>query len=144
VSPAYTITAVNDQVRDWQSQQGGPMKGYRVTLRNADGREMANVEWSRKANSPAPQVGQTVDGTVDTSGQYGPKFKAAMAGGGGGGFSRSKSPEERRSIAMQASQKVAVEIVRMNAPPDVSAVTDEVLRVAQSLFQQVQRAEAGQ
>lgn len=107
--PVYTITAVGDQVRDWDATKGGPMKSYRVTLRNAEGNELANVEWARKATSPKPEVGQSVDGDVDTSGQYGPKLKLAQQqqggrGGGGGG----RSPEESRRIVRQHSQNMAL------------------------------------
>lgn len=112
--PTYTVVAVSDNVRDWSSTKGGPMKGYRVTLRNADGREMENVEWSRKATTPAPEAGLKVEGTVDTSGPYGAKFKQAQQGGGFGGGGRGpRDPAERRSIEMQASQKVAVDAARL-------------------------------
>lgn len=146
--PVYTITAVGDQVRDWDATKGGPMKSYRVTLRNAEGNELANVEWARKATSPKPEVGQSVDGDVDTSGQYGPKLKLAQQAGGGG-FSRSKPPEERRSIAMQHAQKCAVTILEVAAahgdykPPNAGDVVGQVKTLAAALFQQVMEAEAG-
>ena len=149
--PSYTIAAVSPEVRDWSSQKGGPMRSYRVTLRNAQGQELANVEWARKQSSPPPAVGQTVEGDVDTSGQYGPKFKALQqggGGGGGGGGGRPRDPAERRSIAMQASQKVAVDAVKavvdakLWSPTDPQQFATALMAVADRLYLRVQDAEA--
>lgn len=143
--PAYTITAVAPNPRDWNSTQGGPMKGYRVTMRDAQGQEMQNVEWSRKVTSAAPTVGQQVEGTIDTSGQYGPKFKAAQQGGGfGGGGFRPRDPAERKSIEMMHAQKCAVDALRLAAehgeykPPKASDVVDQVRDLAASFFAQIE------
>jgi hypothetical protein len=147
--PSYTITEVSPQVRDWSSNAGGPMKGYRVSLQNGQGQVMANVEWSRKATSPPPTVGQQVEGDVDTSGQYGPKFKAAQSGGygGGGGGGRPRDPAERRSIAMQHAQKCAVSVLEVAAahgdyvPPNAGDVATHVKTIARLLWLQVKDAE---
>lgn len=147
--PTYTITAVDANVREWQSQQGGPMRSYKMTLRNADGRELAGVEWSRKPTSPPPRPGEQVEGDVDTSGQYGPKFKAAqrVPPAGGGGL-RPRDPAERRSIAMQSSIRAAVDILKLAAehgdyrPPSAGDVASQVKQVAASLFHHVMDAEA--
>lgn len=143
--PAYTITAVADNPRDWNSTQGGPMKAYRVTLRNGEGRELPNVEWSRKAGSPAPTVGQSVDANVDTSGPHGPKLKVipktTFSGGGGG---RPKDPAERKSIEMQSSLNRAVDTVRLAVdagvfrPANVADVAGHVLLVAKDYFDRIQ------
>lgn len=144
--PTYTITAVSPTARDWNSTQGGPMKAYRVTLRNAEGREMPNVEWSRKATSPAPTAGQEIDANVDTSGTHGPKLKlipkATFTGGGGGG--RPRDPAERHSIEMQSSLTRGVETVRIAIdagvfkPANVADVAGHVLLVAHDYFQRIQ------
>jgi hypothetical protein len=147
--PSYTITAVQPEPRAWNSTKGGPMLSYRVTLRNEQGAEKPNVEWARKATSPAPAVGQTIEGTVE-DGQYGPKFKAAQQmGGGGGGGGRPRDPAERRSIAMQASQKVAVDAVRacldsgLWKPEDPTRViAAAIIAVADKLYLRVMDAEA--
>lgn len=146
MTPSYTITEVGDSVREWTSQKGAPFKSYRVTLRNTEGRELANVEVSRPATSPKPEAGQTVEGTVDTSGQYGPKLKEPRPGGGG---LRSKPPEERRSIAMQHAQKCAVTVLDLAAthgefkPASVNDLAQQVKVVAGVLFAQVMEAESG-
>lgn len=143
----YEITAVAPKARDWDSSKGGPMKAYRVTLRNSEGREMQNVEWSRKATSPAPAVGEKVDGTVDTSGQYGPKFTAERKmtfSGGGGGVGRPRDPAERHSIEMQSSLTRGVETVRLAIdagvfkPTNVADVAGHVLLVATDYFDRIQ------
>src|SRR5689334_22858203 len=106
---AYEITAVNPQARDWNSTKGGPMKGYRVTMRDEAGQETTNVEWSRKVTSPPPSVGQSVEGLIDMAAQYGPKFKQQSNSGGGGGYQ--KSPEERAAIQRMHDQDMALRAV---------------------------------
>lgn len=143
----YTVTAVGDTVKDWQSKSGAAYKSYRVTLRNKDGRELPNVELSRNASAPRPEAGQAVEGTVDQSGQYGPKFKEDRKGGGG--FNRAKSPEERRSIAMQSSLARAVDVVRIAVdagvfkPEGPDSLVDAVLAASDRCFERVMKAEAG-
>lgn len=144
--PTYTVTAVADATRDWAYKNGTAMKSYRVTLRNDAGRELAGVEWAKMATEPPPKVGDTTpaEASVDQSGSYGPRLIVPKRGGGGGG-PRGKSPEERRSIAMQASHNAAVEIV--TAALQHGEVAEDVARrvemVADSLFRRVMRAEAG-
>lgn len=66
----YTISDVGS-VNEYQSKYG-PMKNYNVKF-NETGDTI--VQWSKKASSPAPQVGDVLEGTIDMSGEYGPKFK---------------------------------------------------------------------
>lgn len=120
--PAYTVSHVAENTREWSSQQGGPMVAYKMTVKDPTGAEVTNVEWSRKKDSPAPKVGETVDGeiatqTVDT--RNGPmqvrKFKKAQQGGFGGGGYRPRDPAETAAIQRQHSQSVAVEYLRYRA-----------------------------
>lgn len=148
MSNTYTIVDVRDSARNWQTQKGAEMRSYRVKLRNKDGRELDNVEVARVAHAPKPEAGQTLEGTVDTSGQYGPKFKEARQGAGGGGF-RSKPPEERRSIAMQSSCVRGVELVRIAVehgvwkPETTADLQEAALAFADKFYERVQKAEAG-
>jgi hypothetical protein len=137
--PAYTILAVSDQVRDWNTKKGDPWKSYRVTLRNEQGAEKANVEISRAASDPAPKVNEVVEGTVENREQYGPKLNTPRRGAGGGGGWKPKPPEERRSIAMQHAQKCAVTILQIN--PEFAVSTQQVVDTAWVLFRQVLAAE---
>ncbi|HEX6024385.1 MAG TPA: hypothetical protein VFZ00_20520 [Solirubrobacter sp.] len=142
--PAYEIVQVGENPRTWHATQGGEMRAYRLTLRNADGREMQNVEWSRKVTSPAPTVGQKVEGTVDTSGSHGPKFKMAPTSSYSGG-GKTRDPAERKAIAMQASQKVAVDAARLAIdagvlkPTSQQDVSAAVLAFADDFFRQVEQ-----
>jgi hypothetical protein len=104
--PSYTITGVAEQVRDWNSAQGGAMKAYRIDLRGDDGTEELLVEWSRKATSPPPIVGQPVEGQIE-QGQYGKKFKKAPAGGFLSG-PRPEDPKRAKRIMRQHSQDMAM------------------------------------
>lgn len=105
----FTITNVHDKVRDWSSQQGGAMKAYRIDVTGPRGEENG-VEWSRKASSEVPTVGQTIDGDIE-QGQYGPKFKAARQASGFGG-PRQRDPKETAAIQRQHSQSAAVEFLK--------------------------------
>lgn len=85
----YTITAVSPQTRDYTTKFGD-MRSYRVRFEGTP----EPVEISQKVSTAPPQVGQTLEGTIDMSGQYGPKFKKEYNQGGftGGTPSGSQSP----------------------------------------------------
>lgn len=111
---SWTIKAINSGPREWTSKAGHVNLSYRVDLVNdADGRLEGDVELTQKKTTPAPQVGQTLEGDVETGGQYGAKFKKAQGGGArqGGGGGRPRDPAERASIERQVAFKGAVELV---------------------------------
>jgi hypothetical protein len=149
--PAHTITAVSPNVREWTSQKGGPMKSYRVHLKAQDGTVTENVEWARKADSPAPTVDQQIDCTIDPrpGNDYGPKLALEQKGGfgGGGGGWKPKPPEERRSIAMQHAQKCAVTLLELAAqhgeykPAKAGDAVEQLKAISWVLFRQVIEAE---
>jgi len=120
--PTFTITDVSPNVRDWNSQQGGPMKEYRVHLAERDQRHM-NVEWSRKATSPAPTEGQQIEGTLEDRGQHGLKLKVAPSFGGGG-FARPEDPKRAARILRQHSQDMAMQAIRLAVDLNVMRVVD--------------------
>lgn len=79
----FTITSVNPQTRQYDTKFG-PMVSYQLMLTNPDGTPVPQaVEVSQKTTTPAPAVGGTLEGMIDMSGQYGPKFKKDFQGGGG-------------------------------------------------------------
>lgn len=97
----YTIRAVNPQVRSYETKFG-QMVSYKVLFEG----DTTPVEISQKATTPAPKEGDVVDGTIDTSGQYGPKFKKEFNQGGfGGGFSGSASASTGQSSGFKAGGK---------------------------------------
>ena len=127
--PTYTITDVSSNVRDWNSQQGGPMKEYRVHLQGTgpSDPQILNVEWSRKATSPAPTEGQQVEGTLEDRGQHGLKLKVAPSLGGGG-FARPEDPKRAARILRQHSQAMALNLLALRYEPEqIRALTGESL-----------------
>lgn len=83
----YTVAAVSPEVRSFGTRYGD-MKSYKVRFQET-GEQV--VEIAQKASSQAPAVGQTLEGSIDTSGQYGPKFKKEYSGGDFQGSSRQSS-----------------------------------------------------
>lgn len=90
----YTIKAVNPQTRAY-STKFGEMVSYKVLFEGID----TPVEISQKASSKAPAVGDSVDGTIDMSAPYGPKFKKEFNQGsfGSGGSSFGQSSQGNRT-----------------------------------------------
>lgn len=79
----YTIEAIDPNVRSYQGKFGS-MSSYKVKFKESENW----VEVSQKTSTPAPVIGSTMDGTIDMSGQYGPKFNKEYSGGGGGAGKR--------------------------------------------------------
>lgn len=91
----YTIKAVSPKTREY-STKFGDFISYRLKL--SDTADDTVVELSQKADSRPPQVGDILEGTIDMSAQYGPKFKKDFGGGGfGGGQSGTGSSTTARS-----------------------------------------------
>lgn len=78
----YTVKAVNPTTRDYQTQFGD-MKEYQVKFNEIE----AVVKISQKATTAPPKEGDVLNGTIDMSAQYGPKFKKEYNPGGFGGSS---------------------------------------------------------
>jgi hypothetical protein len=140
----YTVTAVSDQTRPWNSQKGGPMISYRVDLKDSQGVNHPNVEWARKATSQPPQIGETADGNLDNT-EYGLKFKAAFTGAGGGGGGRPKDPAERAaiaaSVALREGREAVEQAVTMGLvkPADLDAHAELWKRYANFAFNFIDR-----
>lgn len=130
----YTIKAVSQQVRSYDGKYG-PMKSYKVAFIDVP----QAVEISRKANSPAPKAGDELEGTLDMSGQYGPKFKADYsASKPGGGYSRDDA-----AIKAQWAIGQAVNIaVSLNTDGQIK--WDSVEAVAKKLFALVNVIKVGE
>ncbi len=67
----YKIIAAKSQAKDWESKYG-PMKTYLIQV-EGNGEP---VQINKKADSPAPTIGETIYGEVTVS-EYGQKFKGA-------------------------------------------------------------------
>jgi hypothetical protein len=86
--------------------QNGKMKKYTVQFEGSDDW----VELSQKPTTPAPTVGQELDGTIEDT-QYGKKFKKAYGAGGGFAGGKAQDPATRGSIERQSALKASVEAV---------------------------------
>lgn len=69
----FEVVQVEGQPRPWSSRQGGSFLSYTVVLQDEAGQSQ-KVEWSKKAEAPAPRVGDWVAGHVE-QGPYSLKFK---------------------------------------------------------------------
>lgn len=87
--------------KPWNSASGGPMMSYKVIFQ---GDPKTIVELSQKASSPAPKKGDVLEGHIDMSGQYGPKFKKEYANRGGG------APKDEAAIRAQFAIKAAIQL----------------------------------
>lgn len=159
MSPVFTVTEVSNEVRSFDSNYG-PKKSYRLHLRGGDNfsdQEHLNVELVRNANSDPPKQGDTLEGDLEDRGQYGLRLKLAGRGGAGGVFSGTKEykadPVKQRAIAMEAAQKVAVDVLRLAMdrgawePPaerPVAEMAGVVKVIAQSLYGQIIEVSEGQ
>lgn len=132
----YTVVEA-EKVSDKPDRGYGPMQTIRLKLRNEQGNERAGITWYTKATTPVPAAGSQLFGEAK-EGQYGWEFKKAQQGGynGRSGAARDfkADPVKQAAIAMEASQKAAVEIVRTDLD------LDRVRMVAQVLYAQIQQA----
>lgn len=138
----YKIAAVSQNVRSFDTQYGS-MKSYKLKL---EGFEQV-VELAQKAETPAPVQGQSLFGTIDMSGQYGPKFKKErpqMQGGGGssfgggGGSKPSYQPKDEKAIqAMWAIGQAVTATGPMAAKQEVADYAAKAFDVAVELFNMV-------
>src|SRR4051812_3565115 len=82
----FTIKAIDPKTRNYSTRYG-EMTSYKVLFNEMD----QPVEISQKSTTPAPAIGDALEGTVDMSGQYGPKFKKEYNPQGGGNFGQPQS-----------------------------------------------------
>ncbi len=98
----HKLVNVSDP-REWESQYG-PMKTYTVKFEG----DQSAYQVNKKKDSPALQIGQTLDVasvTPDPEGKWPAKIRLAQGNGGKGG---GRSPEENARIMRQHSQEMAL------------------------------------
>lgn len=130
----YVIEAVNPKTRSYETKFGN-MTSYQVKFKDlADA-----VEISKKDSSPAPAVGETLEGTI-SEGQYGKKFKKDYQPGGGpnfGGNGGSKSsyvPKDDKAIQAQWALGRSVEAYGPIGKDSVADYVGKVSELAVELF----------
>jgi hypothetical protein len=143
--PAYVIEQVGE-TWEWTGQYG-TNRSYKLNLKGSgpDGTVLAGVELAQKPDTPAPTIGQTLNGTIDTTGRY-PKFrKEQQQGGGGGGGWKGSDPKEHAEIRMEWAIREALVYTRLRMDqgklPEAFTL-DDVLKIADKLAEHVMAAPA--
>jgi hypothetical protein len=140
----YTVVEAK-KTSDKPDRGYGPMQTIRLKLRNEQGTEKGGVDWYAKASTPVPQAGTQLFGDV-TQTDYGWQFKKARTAPVGGSSRDFRAdPVKQAAIAMEASQKAAVEIVRIWREHWDDGVSMDDLRAsvkttAAGLYEQIQKA----
>ena len=102
---AYTVTQLVD-TKTWEGQHG-PMVTYSLDVSDPSGKA-TRVQMNQKPTSPAPAVGQIIEGTLEPNGSFPMKLKKAPPAFGGGGGSRPMDPKVQAQIIRQHSQGCAL------------------------------------
>jgi hypothetical protein len=141
--PAYVVEAVNESW-DWDGKFG-KNRSYKLHLKGPDGASQAGVELAQKLDTPAPQVGQTLQGTLDTSGRYVKFRKDQQPGGFGGGGPRPRDPKESAQIVRQWAVREALVYARLRhdqgkLPEDFTF--EDLFMVADVLERHVKKAQS--
>lgn len=100
----YTIKAVKKDPKEWESKYG-PMKTWLIQV-EGNGEP---VQLNKKAESPAPEVGEPLYGTI-TETEYGQKFKSERLPYTGGGGGKSYQPRDDEAIKAQWAIGQAVQL----------------------------------
>lgn len=108
----YRVAQVTSQ-NTWDGSHG-PMVSYKMEVTD-DGGNQQTVELNQKPDTPAPSVGQEIDGFLEPAKREGfpPKLKKTPkpAGGGfGGGKGKPRDPAERASIERQTALRGACDV----------------------------------
>jgi hypothetical protein len=143
---SFRILGVDPNVRDVQLTHG-MFKSYRMELGTPQNERVA-AEWLRKASSPAPQVGELIEGYLQPpkDQRFPPSFKQAQKQAGGFSGPRPEDPKRAAAIQRMHSQKVALEAIRLAAeigviekPADSAALFALVGKTADWFDNDVQR-----
>lgn len=158
----YTVKHVGEEPREWHSKQGGSFLSYTVDFEAEDGVLERAVEWSRKPESKAPQVGDRVAGHIEP-GKFSEKFKmdfeatkelgASPRSSGSSERSTGRSsnwqpeserdPERAARILRQHSQEMALRFLAIQAAegavsnPDMQWTVEDVFKLADRFDQDV-------
>lgn len=107
---AFKIEEVLSQ-REFTSQHG-PLISYKVRFSGEQGNGEAEVV--QRPTTRAPQAGETIDATIEQT-QYGPKLKKVPKQPGSGGGYKQDDPKTIARITRSHCQKVAVELLGIEA-----------------------------
>jgi hypothetical protein len=146
-----TVLEVTPEDSTWQNEFG-TFRTYRLRLEGQD--KIAHL--NQKADTAPPVAGSVLDLDLTPHKRFADALQAkkiqAQGGGFSGGGGRGRSPEDdarrQKSIAMQASHKVAIEALKLAAefgegddkyrPPSAGDVVAQIKLIASGLFQQIE------
>lgn len=136
----YKVLAVGSEganaPRHYESKYGS-MVAYKLKLEGSND----IVELSKKSTSPAPAIGDTLNGTVEKT-DFGHKFKAESTFNGTGNGGKSYQPKDEAAIKAMWAIGQAVQLhaaVTRNGGEEAQGI--EV--TAKELFAMVERVKAG-
>lgn len=142
---SYTVAAVNPNTRTFNTRNG-EMISYEVRFQEI-GTEV--IEIAQKPSTPAPKVGDVLEGTIDRTGNYGPKFKKDFQAGGQrpfqGSQSRSKGfgGSDQFTMYLSYAKDVAVALIAKDGNLDkFGTVLEEVAEGGRFLYDNRHGAEA--
>lgn len=165
---AYTVKRVDDSPREWTSKQGGTFLSYTVDLEDIEGKVQAGIEWNRKPESRAPEVGDRIAGNIEP-GKFSERFKMdyeatkELTGGGGssdyrsGGEAKSKGgwkpesqydPEKVARITRAHSQEMSIRVFALieghleNNDEAIGHALNRIRKIADWFDADIQRAAA--
>jgi|SRR6185437_8704978 len=102
--PTFTVRGVEKR-KQFTTKHGSTLQSYALTLEDSD-KQLVQVELNQKLETAEPAIGAQIEGTVE-DGQYGKKFKKALAGAPGGG--KGMSPQTEAQIRHMHAQKCALQ-----------------------------------
>lgn len=121
MSQKYTVAWIGDTTREWAPQQAPNEKNLAYEVRFEE--DPRTVEWSKKAKSDPPEVGETTPPGDIKNSPHGPQFKVnwnqvkeekgrdgfTSSSGGSRSYSTKgggKSPDQQASIVRQVALKI--------------------------------------
>jgi hypothetical protein len=142
-----TVLEVTPEDSTWQNDYG-TFRTYRLKLEGQT--KIAHL--NQKADTAPPAAGQVLDLDLTPHKRFADALQAKKVQAQGGGGGRGRSPEDdarrQKSIAMQASHKVAIEALKLAAefgegddkyrPPSAGDVVAQIKLIANGLFQQIE------
>jgi hypothetical protein len=142
--PVYTVKKIKQIESGGEGEKAWTRQ--KVRIETPDGVKDVLLFCNKWA--PVPQEGSTIEAEIGPPYRPGqlPELKRPRKGAYNGSSGASKDfkadPVKQAAIAMEASQKAAVELVKLayTSGEPVKAFTKETAEVAQELYEQIQRA----
>lgn len=116
----YTVIAVSDNVKEYPGKYGN-MKNYKIKFEETPD---VIVQLSQKAETPAPKTGDVIEGTIDMSAQYGPKFKKAFTPKAGGNTSGNNyNKPDPRTMYVSYAKDIVMALIAKGIYPHAAEQT---------------------